>query len=131
MHVFFKLPRRVYRPLRSEYPMLGRVYKAPAGPPPALHDPSNPKDYLKLLYHPTAVCDRCMTRITGVWYRCAYCSRDLCSVCEEMDTHNGAHVFVIFKSSVDMHMLRHYTDFDNPNGSPPIIPYPIYHLEET
>ncbi|KAH9943795.1 hypothetical protein B0H21DRAFT_747586, partial [Amylocystis lapponica] len=64
-------------------------------------------EYLQVLYHPTAVCDRCMTRITGVWYRCAYCSRDLCEVCEEMDTHNRMHVFVVFKSPVDMHLLRY------------------------
>lgn len=57
-------------------------------------------DYLKSLVHSSAVCDRCMTCIQGEWFRCAYCAKDLCDVCEEVDTHNDSHVFLVFKSIV-------------------------------
>ena len=56
--------------------------------------------YLETLVHPSALCDRCMTPIEGVWFRCCYCGRDLCDACEDVDTHNDAHVFIVFKSAV-------------------------------
>ncbi|GBE89623.1 hypothetical protein BKA93DRAFT_759516 [Sparassis latifolia] len=128
MHIFFKFPRPVDRPLQSEYPFIPRLYKAPVGSlSPFNRD--DPKAYLKDLFHNSLLCDCCMMKIQGAWYRCAYCGRDLCEVCQEIDTHDNAHAFVVFKSSVDMHMFKRFAELGNdPNGpSPPIIPYPIYH----
>ena len=56
--------------------------------------------YLKYLQHATALCDRCMTRLSGLWFRCAYCAMDLCETCQEVDTHNDNHAFIVFKSLV-------------------------------
>lgn len=56
--------------------------------------------YLRSLIHPAAVCDRCVTRIQGEWFRCAYCPKDLCDACEALDTHDDSHVFFIFKAPV-------------------------------
>ena len=56
--------------------------------------------YLKYLLHPTALCDRCMTRPSGIWFRCAYCAMDLCETCQEVDTHNDNHAFIVFKALV-------------------------------
>jgi hypothetical protein len=39
-----------------------------------------------------------MTPIQGAWFRCAYCAKDLCDACEELDTHNDSHVFLVLKS---------------------------------
>ncbi|KAG1723846.1 uncharacterized protein EDB91DRAFT_1008814, partial [Suillus paluster] len=50
--------------------------------------------------HSTALCDRCMERIQGAWYRCAYCAKDLCGECESLDTHDETHIFVVFKAPV-------------------------------
>ena len=57
-------------------------------------------DYLTSVVHSSAFCDLCMTPIQGEWFRCAYCTRDLCDACEEVDTHDDTHVFVVFKSLV-------------------------------
>ncbi|KZT07269.1 uncharacterized protein LAESUDRAFT_743006 [Laetiporus sulphureus 93-53] len=129
MHVFFQIPRPVDRPLQVEYPLVPRIYKIPAGPPDGSFDPDHPREYLKHLLHSTAVCDRCMTKINGEWFRCGYCSLDLCEVCHTVDTHNDNHVFVIFKSPRDtdggMSARRRFSDINEPQ---PIIPYPIYHI---
>lgn len=63
-------------------------------------------DYLADVYHSSAVCDRCMQRIHGAWFRCAYCAKDLCWICEEMDTHNEKHIFIVFKSPVNLSVFR-------------------------
>jgi hypothetical protein len=60
----------------------------------------NPRTYLSSLKHSAAVCDRCMSGIQGVWFRCAYCAVDFCDACEAVDTHNDAHIFMVFKSPV-------------------------------
>ncbi|KAH9930304.1 uncharacterized protein B0H18DRAFT_1116990 [Fomitopsis serialis] len=125
MHVFFKLHRPLDRPLQIEYPLVPRVYKYPVGPTDGRFDPGNPKAYLNNLLHPTALCDRCMTRPAGVWFRCAYCAMDLCETCQEMDTHNDNHVFIMFKSLIDISLLKRFSDLNNPQ---PIIPYPIYNI---
>lgn len=52
------------------------------------------------MVHQAAVCDRCMTRIQGEWFRCAYCAKDLCDACEAVDTHDNTHAFIVFKSMV-------------------------------
>jgi hypothetical protein len=95
-------------------------YKAPAGPVGVgcTYNQTDPKgqdliefallhvdlflflDYLKSLVHPTAVCDCCVTRIHGEWFRCAYCPKDLCDACEALDTHDDSHVFFVFKGPV-------------------------------
>nr|GAT46432.1 predicted protein [Mycena chlorophos] len=118
-HVFFKLPRPVQKPLASPYAFLPRLYKPNAGPPPGM----DPQTYLANLKHSVAVCDRCMSSIQGVWFRCAYCGADYCDACEAVDTHNDSHCFMAFKSPVDMQALKAFTPVENP---PPIIPYPIY-----
>lgn len=93
-------------------------YKVPAGPPLGSVGNGDPRGkertshnsrhhlwhhitaYLSSLVHSSAVCDRCMTCIQGEWFRCAYCARDLCDACEEVDTHDDCHIFFVFKSSV-------------------------------
>ncbi|KAJ7231904.1 hypothetical protein B0H12DRAFT_1146133 [Mycena haematopus] len=118
-HIFFKLQRPVQTPLVSPYAFLPRLYKSPAGPPPGM----DPRRYLATLEHSTAVCDRCMSSIQGVWFRCAYCGMDFCDACEAVDTHNDSHCFIAFKSPVDMQALKSFGPIENP---PPIIPYPVY-----
>ncbi len=63
-------------------------------------------EYLKDLFHSTAICDRCMTCIQGAWFRCAYCGKDLCDACEELDNHNDTHLFMVFKAPVDVHAIK-------------------------
>ncbi|TFK39910.1 hypothetical protein BDQ12DRAFT_649491 [Crucibulum laeve] len=127
MHIFFKLPRPVQRLLESAYPMLPPLYKTPAGPQPnAVAHSNDPRAYLKSLVHSSAICDRCMTPIEGAWFRCAYCPRDLCDACEEVDTHDESHVFMVFKSLIDMQLFKGFAHLENPNGGPPVIPYPVY-----
>jgi hypothetical protein len=69
----------------------------------------DPHTYLSTLQHPAALCDRCMSSIPGVWFRCAYCGMDLCDACEAVDTHNDSHCFIAFKSPVSLgpHLLMH------------------------
>jgi len=127
-HIFFKLPRPVDRPIDAQYPILPILYKKPAGPigvgvPP---DSMDPKAYLRELCHNAAVCDRCIQRICGEWFRCVYCAKDLCDVCEGLDTHDRRHFFLIFKAPVDMQVFRVVAELDNPNGSPPVLKYPVY-----
>ncbi|KAF7373269.1 Kinase-like protein [Mycena sanguinolenta] len=120
-HIFFKLQRPVQRPLISPYAFLPRLYKSPAGPPPGM----DPRTYLTTLEHSAAVCDRCMLRIQGVWFRCAYCGVDFCDACEAVDKHNDLHCFIVFKSPVDMLAFIAFAPraIENP---PPAIPYPVY-----
>ncbi|KAF7370358.1 hypothetical protein MSAN_00667200 [Mycena sanguinolenta] len=118
-HIFFKLQRPVQRPLISPYAFLPRLYKSPAGPPPGM----DPRTYLATVEHSAAVCDRCMSGIQGVWFRCAYCGVDFCDACEAVDTHNDSHCFIVFKSPVDMPAFKAFAPIENP---PPVIPYPVY-----
>ncbi|KAH9024598.1 hypothetical protein EDB84DRAFT_430698 [Lactarius hengduanensis] len=88
-----------------------------------------------------------MRRIVGKWYRCAFCAKDLCADCEVLDTHDGTHLFVVFKAPVDMQAFRcaflhpceftsmadirrsnrHFADLENPAGSPPVLHGNIYY----
>ncbi|EIW79145.1 hypothetical protein CONPUDRAFT_145278 [Coniophora puteana RWD-64-598 SS2] len=126
MHAFFKLPRPVARALQSATGFLPKLYKTPAGPPQGASDIGDPEDYLNFLIHSTAWCDRCMEPIHGAWYRCAYCAKDLCGDCQALDTHDTSHVFVVFKAPVDIAPFRQIANLENPNESPPIIPYAVY-----
>ncbi|KAH7913852.1 hypothetical protein BJ138DRAFT_1145144 [Hygrophoropsis aurantiaca] len=126
MHAFFKLPRRVVKSLSSPQPFLPKLYKVPAGPVGGLASNTDPREYLSFLVHSTALCDRCMERINGAWFRCAYCAKDLCGDCEALDTHDQTHIFVVFKAPVDLPHFRQVANLENPNHSPPIIPFAVY-----
>lgn len=129
MHCFFKIPRPVDRKIQEDDALLPPVYILAAGesldvlPPEAMSDP---RAYLQTIVHRVALCDRCIQRISGEWYHCAYCAKDLCDECEAMDSHDASHLFVVFKSVVDMAILRTLTDVDNPQASQPLISYPVY-----
>ncbi|KAL1941300.1 hypothetical protein VTO73DRAFT_7512 [Trametes versicolor] len=124
-HVFFKLPRPVDRPLVLQ-PPLPRLYKTPAGPAGGVFNLVDPKGYLFNLTHQFAVCDRCMSHIRGEWFHCAYCPKDLCDSCAEVDTHDPTHLFVAFKSNVNMQIFRRFMNEEDPSRSPPLIPFPVY-----
>lgn len=126
MHSFFKLRRQVRRPLESSKGFLPKLYKVPAGPLGSTKPNADPKEYLSFLVHSAALCDRCMERIRGAWYRCAYCGKDLCGDCEAVDTHDETHVFVVFKAPVDMPRFRQFANVEDPSASPPLIPFPVY-----
>ena len=57
-------------------------------------------EYLQDVLHNSAVCDRCMVRIVGEWFRCVYCAKDFCDGCEAVDTHDDKHFFMVFKATV-------------------------------
>jgi hypothetical protein len=63
-------------------------------------------EYLAGIVHSAAICDRCIEPIHGEWFRCANCDADLCEDCEAIGVHDARHVFVVFKSSVDMFKFR-------------------------
>jgi len=132
MHTFLKIHRPVDipGPLESEFPIIPILYRDPAGPAPnsPIADiPGDPAAYLRDLTHAFALCDRHMRRIVGKWYRCAFCAKDLCSDCEVLDTHDNTHLFLVFKSPVDMQAFRHFADLENPAGSPPVLHGNIYY----
>ncbi|KAF9054481.1 hypothetical protein BJ165DRAFT_1382128 [Panaeolus papilionaceus] len=122
-HIFFKVPRPVDRPIESHFPLLPPLYKVPVGPLAGAPVSNDPKGYLRHLIHSSAVCDRCMTCIQGEWFRCCYCARDLCEDCQEVDTHNDKHIFLVFKSSTNQCSCRNFANLESPI---PVIPYPIY-----
>ena len=127
MHIFFKLPRPVDKEIESPHPFLPILYKSPAGPQRSSTLNSNhPKAYLTSLHHNAALCDHCMDRISGEWFRCVYCAKDLCDVCEGLNAHERTHFFYVFKAPVDMQIFRVVAELDNPRGSPPVINYPVY-----
>lgn len=66
-----------------------------------------PTAYLQTIQNRSAVCDRCVQRITGEWFRCVYCHKDLCEECEALDSHDASHLFIVFKSVVDTALLRY------------------------
>ncbi|KAG8848620.1 hypothetical protein FRB91_010651 [Serendipita sp. 411] len=130
MHCFFKIPRPLDRKIQEEDALLPPLYILAAGEsldemPPGT-SANDPRAYLQTIVHRVALCDRCIQRITGEWYHCAYCAKDLCDACEAMDSHDASHLFVVFKSVVDMSILRTLTDVENPQASRPLIGYPVY-----
>jgi len=125
-HVFVRLPRPVDKAIEFPTPLLPIMYLGQAGPIGSSFLPNEPKAYLKSLYHKSAVCDCCFEPIQGEWFRCLYCSRDLCHDCLQMDTHDDTHVFIVFKSKVDMQIFRQYISVDA-RFIPPVIPHAVYH----
>ncbi|KAF8587942.1 hypothetical protein K439DRAFT_1385302 [Ramaria rubella] len=128
-HIFIKIPRPLDRQIQTPFPLVPpTLYSTPAGfvdgrrlPPHA-----DPRTYIQSLYHRTAVCDRCIEHIRGVWLHCAYCGSDLCEDCEAIGGHDKTHVFLMFKSMVNMQRLGEICNIENPPQSPPIIPHPVY-----
>ncbi|KAH0582797.1 hypothetical protein H2248_010706 [Termitomyces sp. 'cryptogamus'] len=114
MHIFFKLPRPVHKPIEDLFPMVPILYQMPVGPQSPFMDTTEPAAYLNNLKHASSLCDRCIKVIVGAWFRCAYCARDLCDTCEAVDTHNDTHVFLVFKSLVDVKILRLVLNLSNP-----------------
>ena len=107
--------------------VLSHSYKQPAGPQRGSTLNSNhPKAYLTSLHHNAALCDHCMERISGEWFRCVYCAKDLCDVCENLNAHDKTHFFYVFKAPVDMQIFRIVAELDNPRGSPPVVKFPVY-----
>jgi len=125
LHVFFKLPRPVDAPIVSKAGFLPILYLKPAGGPP-FAKPANPKAYLQDIVHHAALCDRCMGSIRGEWFRCAYCSRDLCGACEERDMHDRLHLFCVFKAPIDMHIFRRKFAIVGSTEHQPVLKYPVY-----
>ncbi|KZS94656.1 hypothetical protein SISNIDRAFT_549192 [Sistotremastrum niveocremeum HHB9708] len=127
MHSFFKVVRPVDKQIESPLGFLPSVYYVPAGTKEdGTQNADNPTEYLQELYHPNALCDRCMDPIRGLWHRCVYCAKDLCEDCEALDTHNATHFSIVFKSLVDMAQYRNFTDLEDSANSPPLVPYPVY-----
>lgn len=62
--------------------------------------------YLQSVKHNSAICDRCIEPIHGEWFRCANCDADLCEDCEQVGVHDARHVFLVFKSTIDMQKFR-------------------------
>jgi hypothetical protein len=54
------------------------------------------------------LCDECggFKPLRGEWYWCLQCGRDLCAVHEAVDAHDDTHVFVLFKSAVNIDAFR-------------------------
>ncbi|KAF8262631.1 hypothetical protein EI94DRAFT_1808526 [Lactarius quietus] len=126
MHTFIKLSRPVDipGPLASEFAFIPIVYQSPAGPAhgsPQSKD-SNPAAYLRNLKHTVVKCDVHKVNIVGKWYRCAFCARDLCADCEEVDAHDPTHAFLMLKAPVDIKAFRK-------PGSTPLLNGDIYHAQ--
>ncbi|TCD69146.1 hypothetical protein EIP91_008622 [Steccherinum ochraceum] len=127
MHIFFKLPRPVDTPIDWDVPLVPPLYKVPVGPTGGVYNSQSPKDYLGTLFHKSALCDRCMHRIIGEWYRCVYCAKDLCNHCEAVDTHDNDHFFMVLKAQIDMDQFRDFAQIGSVEQSPPVVPFPVYH----
>ncbi|KAH8108426.1 hypothetical protein DFH11DRAFT_1573363 [Phellopilus nigrolimitatus] len=129
MHIYFKLLQPVDRPIEPQFAILPILYRQPTGPAGRLNS-SHPKAYLAALYHNTALCDHCMDRIKGEWFRFVYCAKDLCNVCENLNAHahDRTHFFYVFKAPVNtLQIFRIVAELDNPEGSPPVLSYPVYY----
>lgn len=66
--------------------------------------------YLQNLQHQAAVCDRCFELIRGPWFHCIYCAKDYCEDCETLDAHDPTHIYLMFKSHVEMQLFRYVID---------------------
>jgi len=127
-HSFFKITIPVDRQIYSEEALVPPLYIVDAGQPldGTVNYNEDPRAYLQTIQHRSAVCDRCVQRITGEWFRCAYCAKDLCEECEALDSHDPTHLFIVFKSVVDTALLRSLTDADENSAGRPLIPYAVY-----
>ncbi|KAH8102342.1 hypothetical protein DFH11DRAFT_1693024 [Phellopilus nigrolimitatus] len=122
MHIFFKLPRPVDRPIESQFAILPILYVPNAFPSHIVFLSSAVPVYLATLHHNAVLCDHCMDCIKGVWFRCVYCAKDLCDVCENLSphAHDRTRFFYVFKAPED-------AELDNLEGSPPVLNYPVYY----
>lgn len=117
MHAFFKIPRPLDRAINSPFALLPLVYKTPVAQGfEGDQDPTGwsavllvrrgsllrlfPLAYLRNLVHAATLCDCCVQRIRGEWFRCCYCSADYCADCEALEVHDPNHIFVVFKAPV-------------------------------
>jgi hypothetical protein len=83
--------------------------------------------YLETLEHSSTVCDHCVKKIVGMWFRCGHCGSDLCEVCYALGAHGDrTHVFLVFKSSVDISKFQVWANVDGPDGSMAVIDHPVY-----
>nr|XP_019047774.1 hypothetical protein I302_04391 [Kwoniella bestiolae CBS 10118]OCF26704.1 hypothetical protein I302_04391 [Kwoniella bestiolae CBS 10118] len=123
-HVFLKFDRPVHAPIRSSRPVLPLLYRQPVGkvPTSALSsiNPRDPTAYLKHLLHRETLCDVHGDQIRGVWLRCCHCAAgyDLCQEAERASHHDPTHVFVLFKSRVDMAAFRALADLGGAQPKP-------------
>ncbi|KZP01547.1 hypothetical protein CALVIDRAFT_474143, partial [Calocera viscosa TUFC12733] len=124
MHAFFKIPRPLDRAINSPFPILPLLYRSPVAA--GFESNQDPRAYLLNLVHLNTLCDICVEPIRGEWFRCVYCSKDLCADCEENDVHDPTHIFVVFKAPVDMNALKVVTDIANPRNSRPLLPFQVY-----
>ncbi|KZT59440.1 hypothetical protein CALCODRAFT_450060 [Calocera cornea HHB12733] len=124
MHAFFKIPRPLDRAINSPFPILPLLYRSPVAA--GFESNQDPRAYLLNLVHGNTLCDICVEPIRGEWFRCVYCSKDLCADCEENDVHDPTHIFVVFKAPVDMNALKVVTDIANPRNSRPLLPFQVY-----
>ncbi|KAH7097192.1 hypothetical protein BKA62DRAFT_717274 [Auriculariales sp. MPI-PUGE-AT-0066] len=125
-HVFVKLPRPVIRPLVSSSPLVPpTLYKYTGRNMPNASREEIVTAFFKHNAHPSTLCDWCITQIEGNWYRCTDCGKDLCEACEtsKLLEHDDRHVFMVFRSQVDMVALSIIIDLENPR---PILKHPVY-----
>ncbi|TCD69152.1 hypothetical protein EIP91_008629 [Steccherinum ochraceum] len=132
-HIFFKLPRPVDHLISLRRPALPNLYSRPAGPMEGRVSREgrvirDPREYLSTLEHRYSLCDMCMSKIKGEWFRCVYCSRDLCSDCEKTDVHDKKHFFLVLESEVDMNDFRQFFRIDSrfEDIPVPILTFPVY-----
>ncbi|KDQ13057.1 hypothetical protein BOTBODRAFT_33932 [Botryobasidium botryosum FD-172 SS1] len=127
MHVFLKIPRPLNTLIQSAEPIMPSVYKRPVGQDEdGNRYQEDAREYLQNLEHPSTVCDNCISKVRGEWYRCAHCGADYCENCEHFGVHDPNHIFVVFKSAVDMNLFASVVDLPNPSGSLPLLHYPVY-----
>ncbi|KAH8108584.1 hypothetical protein DFH11DRAFT_1691418 [Phellopilus nigrolimitatus] len=107
MHIFFKLPRPVDRPIESQFAILPILYVSIAFPSHIVYrQPAGPAGRLNSS-HPKA--------------------KDLFDVCENLNphAHDRTHFFYVFKAPVNTLIVA---ELDNLEGSPPVLNYPVYYL---
>ncbi|WRT68905.1 uncharacterized protein IL334_005887 [Kwoniella shivajii] len=123
-HVFFKFDRPVHISVQSSRPILPLLYRNPVGkvPTSALTtiNPRDPTAYLKHVLHRETLCDVHGDQIRGVWLRCCHCAAgfDVCQEAERLLEHDPTHVFVMFKSRVDMVAFRALCDLGASQAKP-------------
>jgi len=127
MHVFIKITAPVDRPIESAYPLLTPVYDIPAGQDrDGNRYGEDFKEYLSSVKHDSAICDRCIEPIHGEWFRCANCEADLCEDCEQVGVHDARHVFLVFKSTMNMQKFRRAVDLDNDRRQIGVLRHLVY-----
>ncbi|KAH9172964.1 hypothetical protein EDB89DRAFT_2069194 [Lactarius sanguifluus] len=136
MHTFLKIHRPVDipGPLESEFPIIPILAFSDIEIPLDPHQAAPLRTYQVTqqvisatshmpLLSATGICG--VSLASGTAVRSA--AKDLCADCEVLDTHDGTHLFVVFKAPVDMQAFRHFADLENPAGSPPVLHGNIYY----